>query len=290
MNNKAQQVMEDVAKSVIKSIEEGMVSGEWHRPWKGGEIATNAVTGNQYSGGNLIVLWVMGEEFGSQYYATYKQWQSVGAQVRKGEIGTTLVKWIVRECKDHGDDVTCNNCGRGIPSAFTVFNSTQVDGWDGLVQNQEDNDIDIDAFFASTGATIKQVAGSGAFYNKTEDSITVPTFESFESSEAFYATLAHETIHWTGHENRLARTFGDRWGDDKYAAEELVAELGSAMLCATLGISDAPRPEHAQYLKHWVGILKNDYKLLWTAASKARSAVEYVTTLAKKEAKQEVNA
>lgn len=290
MNNKANDVMESVANSVIKSIEEGMVTGNWHKPWKGGEIATNAITGKQYSGGNLVVLWVLGEDFGSQYYATYKQWQSVGAQVRKGESGITLVKWTPLECKDHGKDVMCMNCGRAVPKAFTVFNSTQVDGWDGLVQNEEATSVDIDKFFNSIGATIKQVAGSGAFYNRKDDSITVPTFESFECGEAFYATLAHEAIHWTGHESRLNRTFGDRWGDEKYAAEELVAELGSAMLCATLGISDTPRPEHAQYLKHWVGILKNDYKLLWTAASQARKAVEFVNTLATKEAKQEVNA
>lgn len=279
MSTKANDVMEDVAKRLIESLEQGAVTGEWKRPWAGvSGIAMNATTGVQYSGGNLMILWLLGEQFGSQQYATYKQWQSVGAQVRKGEVGITLIRWVPKKCNDHGENEQCTQCGRMLPVAFTVFNSAQVDGWDGTVQNEENRIDDIEAYLNSVGATITNVAGSGAFYRRDVDTITLPTFESFESAEAYYATLAHELVHWTGHKDRLNRTFGDKFGDDKYAAEELVAELGSAMLCATLGISDAPRPEHAQYLKHWVSILKNDYKLLWTAASNARQAVEFITS------------
>lgn len=285
---KANEIMEGVAERLIASLEQGAVTGEWKRPWVGGQIATNAVTGNQYSGGNLIVLWILGEDFGSQYYATYKQWQSIGAQVRKGERGIGLVKWIAKECTDHGSDVMCSNCGGGFPSAFTVFNSTQVDGWEGETQNEDARRFDLDHYFASTGATINQVAGGNASYNKRSDEVTVPAFDAFESAEAYYATLGHEMVHWTGHSSRLNREYGEKFGDDAYAYEELVAELGSAMLCATLGISDAPRPDHARYLKHWVNVLKSDYRSLWKAATAARKAVEYITAHA--EVKEEVMA
>ena len=273
--SKANETMQAVAERLIASIEEGLVTGEWQKPWSGGGIAMNAVTGNQYSGANLVALWIYGEEFGSQQYATYKQWQSVGAQVRKGESGIRLIKWIEKKC-DHPSDVSCENCGRMFPSVFTVFNSTQVDGWDYEAVNVDKQNLDLDHFFASTGANITQVAGGRAAYNKRTDAITVPAFGQFADADSFYATLGHEMVHWTGHSSRLNREFGEKFGDDAYAYEELIAELGSAMLCATLGISDTPRDDHAQYLKHWVGILKNDYRMLWKAASAAQKAVKHI--------------
>ena len=110
--SKSQEVMETVAAKIIASIEDGIVKGEWQKSWAGGAIAMNAVTGNQYKGGNLIALWVLGEDYGSGFWATYKQWQSVGAQVRKGETGTRLVKWTPLPCKDHGLTEICSNCGK----------------------------------------------------------------------------------------------------------------------------------------------------------------------------------
>ena len=278
--NKSQQVMEDVAVKIIASIEAGIVTGTWQKPWAGGAIATNAVTGKQYSGGNLLILWMLGDEdFGSQYYATYKQWQSVGAQVRKGEKGISLVKWNVRVCRDHGTDEQRNRCGSMFPTAFTVFNSAQVDGWEkpeDTIKNSDERIADVEAYFARVGATVRHSDEGRAYYRPATDDITMPHFSSFVDAKAYYATLAHETIHWTGAEARCNRQLSTRFGEDAYAAEELVAELGAAMLCATLGISESPRPDHAQYLKHWVGILKNDYKALWSAASMASKAVSFI--------------
>lgn len=278
--NKSQQVMEDVAAKIIASIEAGIVTGTWQKSWAGGAIATNAVTGKQYSGGNLLILWMLGEEdFGSQYYATYKQWQSVGAQVRKGEKGITLIKWTPRVCRDHGADEQCGRCGTMFPTAFTVFNSAQVDGWEkpqDALKNADEKIADVEAYFARVGASVRHSDEGRAYYSPPFDEITMPQFESFTGAEAYYATLAHETVHWTGHTSRLNRDLTARFGDEAYAAEELVAELGAAMLCATLGISESPRPDHAQYLKHWVGILKNDYKALWSAASMASKAVTFI--------------
>jgi len=283
MSVKSNEVMEAVASKIIASIEAGIVNGEWKKSWAGGAIAMNAVTGNQYKGGNLIALWVLGEDFGSGYWATYKQWQSIGAQVRKGETGIRLVKWSPIPCKDHGPQEACSSCGTMVPNVFTVFNAEQVDGWDGnpdAIKNLDERIADADDFLKATGAEMKHTGEGRAYYSPTVDAITLPSFESFDSAEAYYATAAHELIHWTGHESRLDRDMAKKWGDaDAYAAEELVAELGAAMLCATLGISDTPRPDHAQYLKFWVGRLKDDYRLLWNAASQAQKAVDFATTL-----------
>lgn len=288
--SKSAEVMENVAAQIIKSIESGIATGKWEKPWKGGSIATNAVTGKQYKGGNLIALWVLGEDFGSQFYATYKQWQSVDAQVRKGETGIKLVKWIEKKCRDHGDDVICNQCGRMIPSVFTVFNSTQVDGWSAPTGDVSEGDriASAEEYLNGVGATIKHSDEGRAYYRSSDDSITMPHFEMFKTAEGYYGTLAHELVHWTGHESRLNRDLKNKFGSDAYAAEELVAELGSAMLCATLGVEQEPRPDHAEYLAHWVSILKNDYRTLWTAASKASKAVEFIDERAVLATREEV--
>jgi len=282
MSTKSNEVMEAVASRIIASIEAGIVNGEWKKSWAGGAIAMNAVTGNQYRGGNLIALWVFGEDFKSGYWATYRQWQSIGAQVRKGETGIRLIKWSPVPCKDHGPDERCQSCGKMVPNVFTVFNAAQVDGWDGNpenIRNEDERLADAEDFIKATGAAIEHSDEGRAYYRPSTDSITLPRFESFTDAEAYYATAAHELIHWTGAESRLNRDMEGKWGDDSYAGEELVAELGSAMLCATLGISENPRPDHAQYLKFWVGRLRDDYRLLWNAASAASKAVQYVETL-----------
>lgn len=289
MSAKSQEVMEAVAAKIIASIEDGIVTGDWKKSWAGGVIAKNAVTGNQYKGGNLIALWILGEDFGSGYWATYKQWQSVDAQVRKGETGIRLVKWSPLPCKDHGKGEMCQKCGTMVPTVFTVFNSEQVDGWAGnpdSIRNEDQRLADADEFITATGAVIRHNDGGRAFYRPTEDSITLPHFETFDSAEAYYATAAHELIHWTGAESRLNRDMSVKWGDDAYAAEELVAELGAAMLCSTLGISETPREDHAQYLKAWVGRLKDDYRLLWNAASLAQKAVDHLVGLVESDREQ----
>jgi len=280
---KSDAAMEQVAAKIIASIEAGIVDGDWKKPWAELPIAMNAVTGKQYRGGNLIALWAYGESFSpGGYWATYKQWASVGAQVRKGESGTMLVYWKRLECKTHGPDEMCSSCGRLVSNVFHVFHSDQVDGWEAptIEQNTEARIKLAEEFVASTGAKIEHSDEGRAYYRQATDSITLPRFETFESAEAYYATVAHELIHWTKHESRLDRDMSKKVEGDAYAAEELVAELGSAMLCATLGISDTPRPDHAKYLRSWVSHLRDDYRLLWRAASLAQKAVDHLLALA----------
>lgn len=138
----------------------------------------------------------------------------------------------------------------------------------------------LDRFFASTGADIRH-GGSRAYYQPNGDFVQMPAFEDFHNAESFYSVLAHELTHWTKHPLRLDRDFGHKkWGDENYALEELTAELGSAFLCADLAVTPEVREDHAAYIDSWLEVLKNDKRAIFTAASKASQAVEYLHGLA----------
>lgn len=283
--SKAQEVMDAVAQHVIASIEAGVDSGRWQQPWVStGGVPRNALTRKHYQGGNTIALWItqMVKEYTSSQWATYKQWTQLGAQVRKGEEATFGVKWTLKVCRDHGKDEACTKCGRMVPSVFFVFNACQVDGWDNnpdMAKHNPDSQVEEwDAVFRATGAVITH-GDFQAAYSPTLDRITMPTFDAFRDGASYYSTLAHEVTHWTGHKDRVGRDLTGRFGDQSYAMEELVAELGSAMLCALLGVESVPRDDHAQYLAHWLGVLRQDSKALWTAAGAASKAVTYVQDL-----------
>jgi antirestriction protein ArdC len=134
---------------------------------------------------------------------------------------------------------------------------------------------ELEHFFAQTKAEIYK--GSQAAYNQTADKIQMPPFESFESIVAYYATLAHELTHWTKHPKRLDRDFGrKKYGDEGYAKEELVAELGACFLAASLGYEPMPEEEHAAYIQSWLKVLQDDKRFIFSAASQAQKAVEYI--------------
>lgn len=289
--SKSKEVMDQIAEAIIKSIEEGTVNGKWEKPWVNrtqpmGGMPINATTRKPYTGGNVFYLWIIGysEGFASSEWATYKQWESIGAQVRKGQTGTRTIRWNLVPCKDHAKDKRCSACPM-VPNVFVLFNADQVDGYepkdveivDEEHHNPEDRHQVADLFFEQVGAEVT-FGGQVAAYWPQTDRISMPNFDDFRSADGFYATLAHEHIHWTGHSSRLDRGIsGHR--DENYAKEELVAELGAAMLCAVLGVEEEPRPDHAQYLKSWVAFIKEDSKVLWKAASQASKAVDYLRAL-----------
>jgi antirestriction protein ArdC len=168
---------------------------------------------------------------------------------------------------------------------YTVFNIEQIEGLPAhyyakieprgeplkLIEAAE-------AFFAATGATFRH-GGDSAYYAPGPDYIQLPPPEAFKDAESVAAVKGHETIHWSGHPSRLARVLGKRFGDDAYAAEELIAELGAAFLCAGLGITPEPRADHASYLAHWLNILKADKRAIFTAAAQAQRAVDFLHSL-----------
>jgi antirestriction protein ArdC len=276
------QLYADVTAQVVRQIEQG--AGEWQMPWRSLAIAgvpVNATTGNAYKGGNNVWLGMTaaGRDW-SRYWATYKQWQSVGAQVRKGERGSYGVHYgtVGGTVTDDDGNELVSTAKRLVPHVFVVFNADQVDGWQAPARRAIDTPERIDhaeTFFASLGADVRH-GGSRAYYAAVGDFIGLPPLEAFRDAVSYYATSAHEHAHWTGHASRLGRDLHNRFGEDAYAAEELVAELSSAFTCAHLGISTTPRPDHAAYLASWLRVLRADPSALFTAATKAQAATDWL--------------
>lgn len=280
--SKANDVFEKLTADFVRRIEEGK-AGDWSKPWipVGAGLPHNATTGKAYRGGNTLILWAVADACGwsGNAWATYKQWQEAGAQVRKGEKGTPLVKWVVRQCK-HSSEERCDRCGQMFPSAFTVFHADQVDGWEppqAEPLTPTERDEKVDEWFSLVGADVVHKVGDRAFYSPTQDRITMPEADQFHTTDGYYATLAHEHGHWTGHKDRLGRDLSGRFGSESYAMEELVAELTAAFVCSTLGVTAEPRKDHAAYLENWLQVLKGDSKALWAAASQAQRALDFMT-------------
>ena len=166
---------------------------------------------------------------------------------------------------------------------YTVFNVEQVEGLPGHFYAATPEPLDqlerieqADLFVTNTGAEIGH-GGNQAFYSPTRDCIQLPPFVAFESAESYYATLAHELTHWTKHPARLDRQLGGkRFGDEGYAREELVAEIGAAFLCCDLGITPSPREDHAAYLANWLAVLKADKRAIFQAAAHAQKAADHL--------------
>lgn len=263
----------------------------WQKPWDAGHVAGPISrplrgTGQAYNGINVIMLWATAMERGysAPIWMTYKQAKELGAQVRKGEKGT-LVVYANRFTRTETDPATGNEAEHEIPflKGYSVFNVEQVDGlpahYTAVAQpqlNAEQRIENAEAFFTATGAQIHH-GGNRAFYIPSQDYVQMPSFESFHGAERYYATLAHECTHWTRHETRLDRDFGrKRFGDQGYAMEELVAELGAAFLCADLELVPHIRDDHAPYIASWLKVLKNDKRAIFTAASHAQRAIDFL--------------
>lgn len=284
-----------VTDQIIAAIEAGANGDDFRLPWHcvGGPLhrPVNARTGSAYRGVNTVSLWMAAQSRGYDYpiWATYKQWSELGAQVRKGERSSLVVFW--KEVEVKGADEASENEGgsdgaprkRLFARASYAFNVAQVDGYS--IEEPQGPGFDADerceALIAASGADIRE-GGNRAYYSPGEDYIKLPPRSSFVGSdtssprEAYYSTAFHELTHWTGHETRLGRDLSGRFKSEAYAAEELVAELGAAFLCADMGVTPAPREDHAQYLAHWLKILKGDSRAIFTAASAADKAARFL--------------
>jgi len=306
MTTKTNELFEAITAKLIKLIEEGEAEGsKWNKPWTsllaGSGFSFNPVTKKGYSGMNELILMATTAYEGhtANVWATYKQWASIEAQVQKGEKGTKLIKWGVSEkCK------TCNikkarpgcKSGKHIidrhmwASPFTVFNADQVDGYEVIppkkiedLGNAPEKVKEIEDFITATKAVIKHKAGDSAHYVPATDIITLPLAEQFSTTEGYYSTKLHELTHWTGNESRLDRDIKNTFGSDKYAAEELVAELGSTFLNAHFGTEAVPNEEHAHYLASWLRSFKDNPMALYRAAKQAQAAVDFLQGLQPKE-------
>ncbi len=277
-----------ITDKIVQAIEAG--AGKFVMPWHNVGLGIgrplNVATGSRYRGVNVVALWAGAilSAFETGYWATYRQWQEVGAQVRKGERGSVIVFY-----KNLEPDLLTGEDGerRFVARASHVFNADQVDGWrppEPVFRSPVEVLEEVEAFVRATGADIGH-KGSAAFYLERGDYIQMPERTLFHgtatstSTESYYSTLLHELTHWTGAKHRLNRTFGERFGDEAYAVEELVAELGAAFLCADLGISNDPRPDHAAYVSQWVKLLKNQPRAMIMAAQEASKASEFLHEL-----------
>jgi len=280
-----------VTDRIAAAIEAG--AGKWQMPWHPGadraapRLPFNAVTGKPYRGINTVVLWAtaQAEGYPSAVWATYRQWQELGAQVRKGEQSSPVVFWKINgpdegEDGDNGRDGEDGRQSRVFARGYSVFNAAQVDGYatPALPVLPEPERIGhAEAFFAALGADIRH-GGNRACYVPGLDQIRMPPFPAFRDAVAYYATLAHEATHMTGHASRCARDLRGRFGEEAYAAEELVAELGAAFLCADLALAPEPRPDHAAYVASWLRVLRGDKRAIFTAAAKAQAAADWMHT------------
>ncbi len=279
-----------ITADIVRHLEQGV--RPWHQPWNAQHEAGSISrplrnTGQPYQGVNVLVLWLTAFERGYScpIWMTFQQAKAMNAFVKKGEKGTAVVYANSFE-KKGTDHETGEETTEKIPflKSYTVFNAEQIEGLPGHYtaiastdrKNLAERLDHAEEFFANTQADTRH-GGNRAFYRPAEDFIQLPPFESFESRESYYSTRAHESIHWTKHERRLNRSFDSkRFGDDGYAIEELVAELGAAFVCADLGIAPEVMPDHAAYLGCWLKVLKTDKKAIFTAASHASRAVEYL--------------
>ena len=283
-------IYQRVTNRIIADLEQGI--RPWVKPWHvqhtAGRISRPLRhNGTPYRGVNVLLLWGEAVEFGyvAPLWMTYKQAQIIGGQVRKGEHGALVVfadKFRKTETDEQGDEVT-----RDIPfmKRYTVFNVEQIDGLPEHYYARPAKTLplaerigNVDRFIKDTGADIRH-GGNSAFYAISQDRIQLPPFEAFRDKESYYATALHELTHWTRHPSRLARDFGRKsYGDEGYAREELVAELGAAFLCADLVIAPEVRDDHANYLANWLKVLKDDKRAIFQAAAHAQRAADYLVS------------
>jgi len=281
------QLYERIAEQIRTQLAEGVLP--WHRPWAvdpnarvSKPLRENAVP---YQGINVLILWgaALDKGYASPFWMTYRQAQSIGAQVRRGERATHIVfaKTAKKtETDEFGDE---SQVLLHVRRVYAVFNADQIDGLPEKYVpeipdvNPDERDAACDAWFDSLGIDIRY-GGERAYYAPGPDRIQMPPFQTFESAQAFFSTLAHESVHSTGHRDRLDRRFGAQ-GTPEYAREELVAELGSAFLCADLGIASSPRADHASYVASWLKLLEDEPRAVFDAATQAQQAVEFLHAL-----------
>jgi antirestriction protein ArdC len=280
-----QDVYARVTSQIVNAIEQSV--SNWRMPWHtSGKFAfspVNVVSKKPYRGINTVCLWAAAQAKGYERgeWGTYQQWLERGAQVRKGEKATLVVFWKFANNAaetDDGDDTPKSGSRLLFTRGYSVFNAAQVDGYTPKAEADapiEQRIESADAFFQRINARVVH-QGNRAFYSPDSDTITLPPFAAFFTPMDYYSTRAHETGHWTSKEGRCNRELGKRFGDNAYSVEELIAELTAAFVCAHLGLSSEPRPDHAQYIQSWLRVLKADKRAIFTAASKAQQAADFM--------------
>jgi antirestriction protein ArdC len=277
----------EISARIVAELEAG--AAPWVKPWSatpGANTPCNAVSNRPYSGCNVVLLWMaQAAGYRTSRFLTFKQALELGGNVRKGERGTKV--YFVKQLQVRDQDADDSSSTRLIPMLreYTVFNVDQCEnlpdsvntGKPIRVRNPDVRDELADAFLNSTGADIREGHGE-ACYIPSRDFISMPAFAGFKSADHFYNVVYHEISHWGGHKSRLDRDLKNRFGSRNYAAEELIAELGAAFLCAEFGFDGDVR--NAGYIANWIELLKADKRAFFTACSHASKAADYLRGLA----------
>jgi len=281
-------IYQEITDRIIADLEKGVAP--WNKPWSGGgPTLPRRHNGVPYRGINILALWAaaMEKRYRAPIWMTFRQAILLGGCVRKGEKGTLTVfanSLTLTETNEATGEETASDIH--YLKGYTVFNVEQIDG---LPQHYyplpetfiptASRIVHADAFFTATRANIRS-GGSTACYVPRTDIIHMPYIDRFRDAESYYATLAHECIHWTRHPSRLDRDFGQkRFGDNAYATEELVAELGSAFICASLDLMPEARKDHASYIAYWLETFKADNRAIFSAAAHAQRAADFLHAL-----------
>lgn len=276
-----------ITQQIIQAIEEG--AGDYRMPWNtrgsSASLPQNPVGKYEYHGINVLSLWASQQlrAFTTGRWATYRQWMSIGAQVRKGEVGSPTVFYQPimgdddRENSRDSVSAQSRSVRPFVLKMATVFNADQVDGFHPEhAAPPADQRQDMAELVIKNSKARIIWGGEKACYLPTRDEIHLPHPKEFATSEAYYGVAFHELVHWTGHESRCARDLSGRFGSASYAIEELTAEIGAAFVSAEIELDKEPRIDHARYLSSWLTVLKNDTTAVFAAATNASRAARYL--------------
>jgi len=272
-------VYQTVTSQIVGYLERGV--RPWASQWQAQRRLPLRATGEPYRGVNVVLLWMAAYRGGysSPSWLTFNQAKTLGASVRKGEKATRIVFFEMLVKPDRREGREGEETTIPLAKTYAVFNADQIDGLperfappSPLVADEAG--VPGAAFFAAIGADVRH-GGDQACYAPSRDQISMPALGAFTTPDAYAATLAHELVHWTGHETRLARELS-RAGTEDRAIEELIAELGAAFTCGTLGIATGEREDHASYIAHYLRVLQNDPRAFMRAASAAQKAADFL--------------
>jgi antirestriction protein ArdC len=281
-------IYREITDKIIAELERGIVP--WVQPWSSSKqlsplgLPVNGLTRRSYSGINILLLWSALEEkgFTSPYWLTFKQCIAMGGSVRKGEHGTHVYfadKFVPQKEQQRAKDEGTDPSAIHFLKRYTVFNAEQCEGLPvglfGTVEPRSPSEIvpEAEALIGATGADFR-IGGDQAFYVPSEDFIRIPHQTSYTDQINYYRTAFHELGHWTGHKTRLDRSLTTKFGTVDYAREELVAEMATAFVCASLGI--VPTVRHADYIGNWLAVLKEDSRAIVKAASLSSKACDFI--------------
>lgn len=295
----AHQIVTDAVIAYLEAFEKGELDSKWVRPWE--KLLTDshycAATGEAYKGiVNMFALSVLSWKrgFKSLAWGTFKQWKELGTEekpvgVRKGAKACYIFVPLLFTKKDGSGNPMVDSDGNELKGLsfkqVPVFNADEVDGWTEpmpeMPVSKVMEDSKIDKFIASLGMDLS-FGGNRAYYSPVGDHVRMPPKEAFKdtktstATEAYYGTLLHETVHWTGHKSRCNRAVANMFGTEAYAEEELVAEMGATILCCKFAVSESPRADHAQYIASWLKSLKNDKRIIFKACGQAQKAIRWM--------------